>query len=789
MPRAQPAPAAGHNLGAQGAFENLRRIDERLRWLATWTIHNANHLRESRDGLKVGGHQASCASMTTILTALYFHALKPQDRVAVKPHASPVFHAAQYLMGRQTREQLERFRAFSGAQSYPSRTKDKDDVDFSTGSVGLGVAITAFASLMQDYLKGHGLLDPAREGRFVATLGDAELDEGNIYECLIEAYKHDIRNVWWIVDYNRQSLDATTADRMFDRFDDIFETAGWRVVTLKWGKAQERAFARPGGKALRSWIEACSNAEYAALTYQGGAAWRERLTRDIGREPGVRALLESFADDELHSLMIGLGGHCIETLVEAFETAARDDTPTLFIAYTVKGFGLPLQGHKDNHAGLMTPAQVEALREAMGVPPGQEWEPYAGLSPDEAEELAAFVRATPFAADADRRPRAEPIPVPPRGEFPQPDGAEQSTQAAFGRILLDLAKTGGPLADRIVTTSPDVTVSTNLGGFVNQRGLFRRRETADVFRDAKIPSAQKWAGGHAGQHVELGIAEHNLFLNLGAFGLSAALFGERLLPIGTVYDPFISRGLDALNYACYQDARFMLVATPSGLTLGPEGGAHQSIYTPLIGIGQPGLTYFEPAFVDELSEAMRWSFGHMQAPDGGSVYLRLTTRSLAQVERTDDAWREPALKGAYWLREPAPGSDAAIAFCGAVAPEVLQAAEQLAEDIPGLGVLNVVSPGLLHRDWMAARRGRWTTGERRESHAEALLARLAPGAGLVTVVDGSPATLSWLGGVRGMRTSSLGLDSFGQVGDLPDLYRHYRLDVDAIMDAAAELFL
>jgi pyruvate dehydrogenase E1 component len=789
MPRAQPVPAAGHNLGAQHTFENLRRIDERLRWLATWTIHNANHLRESRDGLKVGGHQASCASMTTILTALYFQALKPQDRVAVKPHASPVFHAAQYLMGRQTREQLERFRAFGGAQSYPSRTKDKDDVDFSTGSVGLGVAVTAFASLMQDYLKGHGLLDPAREGRFVATLGDAELDEGNIYECLIEAYKHDIRNVWWIVDYNRQSLDATTADRVFDRFDDIFETAGWRVVTLKWGKAQERAFARPGGKALRSWIEACSNAEYAALTYQGGAAWRERLTRDIGREPGVRALLESFGDEALHSLMIGLGGHCIETLVEAFEAAARDDTPTMFIAYTVKGFGLPLQGHKDNHAGLMTPAQVEALRAAMGVPAGQEWEPYAGLSPEQAEDLAAFVRAVPFAAETDRRPRAEPIPVPPRGEFPQPDGAEQSTQAAFGRILLDLAKTGGPLADRIVTTSPDVTVSTNLGGFVNQRGLFRRRETADVFRDARIPSAQKWAGGHAGQHVELGIAEHNLFLNLGAFGLSAALFGERLLPIGTVYDPFISRGLDALNYACYQDARFMLVATPSGLTLGPEGGAHQSIYTPLIGIGQPGLTYFEPAFVDELSEVMRWSFGHMQAPDGGSVYLRLTTRSLAQVERTDDAWREPALKGAYWLREPAPGSDAAIAFCGAVAPEVLQAAEQLAEDIPGLGVLNVVSPGLLHRDWMAARRGRWTTGERRESHAEALLARLAPGAGLVTVVDGSPATLSWLGGVRGMRTSSLGLDSFGQVGDLPDLYRHYRLDVDAIMDAAAELFL
>jgi pyruvate dehydrogenase E1 component len=425
----------------------------------------------------------------------------------------------------------------------------------------------------------------------------------------------------------------------------------------------------------------------------------------------------------------------------------------------------------------------------LGVPEGLEWAPLAGLSDDEAEAVRGFINAAPFAQPAERQRTATPVPVPSRAEFPCPDGEEQSTQQAFGRILLDLAKSSHPLADRIVTTSPDVTVSTNLGGFVNQRGLFRRRATADVFRDAKIPSPQRWAGQAQGQHVELGIAEHNLFLNLAAFGLSAPLFGERLLPIGTVYDPFIARGLDALNYACYQDARFMLVATPSGLTLGPEGGAHQSITTPLIGIGQPGLTYFEPAFVDELSEVMRWGFQHMQADDGGSVYLRLTTRALAQPVRKDDGWREDALKGAYWLTQPASGAQAALCFCGAVAPEVLAAAQELADDIPGLGVLNVVSPGLLHRDCMAARRARWTTGQRRTSHAEALLSQLAPGAGLVTVIDGSPGALSWLGGIVGHRTSSLGLDSFGQVGDLPDLFRHYRLDTSAIVDAAADLFL
>jgi pyruvate dehydrogenase E1 component len=612
----------------------LEALDTRLRWLSSWTIHNANHLRESRDGLKVGGHQASCASMTAIMSALYFHALRPVDRVAVKPHAGPVLHAIHYLLGDQSQDQLERFRGFGGAQSYPSRTKDKIPVDFSTGSVGLGVAVTAFASLVQDYLIAHGELAQADAGRMIALMGDAELDEGNIYEALIEGYKHDIRNCWWIVDYNRQSLDATTADRMFRRFDDIFETCGWRVLTLKYGKRQLEAFGKPGGEALRAWIDNCANADFAALTYQGGAAWRERLLRDLGGQPRTVKLLGSYDDEALAGLMTNLGGHCVETLVEAFDSAA-DDLPTLFIAYTVKGFGLPLAGHKDNHAGLMNPGQMETLRKSMGIAEGEEWRPYAGLGDNAAAQLKAFVDASPLARGRIAA-KAAPVPVPPR--LAAPDGAEQSTQTAFGRILLDLAKSDLPLADRLVTTSPDVTVSTNLGGFVNQRGLFRRKEVEDVFRAAKIPSAQKWSGGGAGQHIELGIAENNLFLVLAALGLAAPLFGTRLIPVGTVYDPFIARGLDALNYACYQDARFLLVATPSGITLGPEGGAHQSINSPLIGIGQPGLTYFEPAYADELALMMRWAFDHLQADDGGSVYLRLTTRMITQPQRDGDDW-------------------------------------------------------------------------------------------------------------------------------------------------------
>ncbi len=777
-------PTTSNTATSSELVTTLETIDARLRWLSAWTIHNANHLRESRDGLKVGGHQASCASISTIMTALYFAVLGPNDRVAVKPHAGPILHAIHYLLGQQDLAQLQSFRGFGGMQSYPSRTKDLIPVDFSTGSVGLGVAVTAFASLVQDYLVAHGKLDQADTGRMIALLGDAELDEGNIYECLIESYKHDIRNCWWIVDYNRQSLDATTADRMFDRFDDIFETCGWRVLTLKHGKLQREAFKQPGGHHLEEWIDSCPNADFAALTYQGGAAWRERLQRDLGNRAGIGTLLADHDDDALARLMTNLGGHCIETILDAFAKAS-DDTPTCFIAYTIKGYGLPLAGHKDNHSGLMNPSQIETLRDQMGIAAGDEWIAWSGLGENARANVSAFVAASPLTRKvADRTFAAIPLP----DRLPVPEGDEQATQTAFGKILLDLTKSGHELADHIVTTSPDVTVSTNLGAWVNQRGLFRRKDMADVFAAARIPSAQKWAARPAGQHIELGIAESNLFLMLAAAGLAAPLFGTRLLPIGTVYDPFIARGLDALNYGCYMNSRFLLVATPSGVTLGPEGGAHQSINSPLIGMGQPGLTYYEPAYADELALLMGHAFRHMQADDGGAVYLRLSTRSIAQISRDDDRWESGAINGGYWLKQPAPGAEAAIVATGAIMPEALEAWEQLRDDIPGIGLLAVTSPDLLHRGWSAARAARWCGGGE-PAHIATLLGALSPTAGLITIIDGSPGALSWIGGVRGNRVSPLGIDRFGQTGDLSDLYREYRLDTHAILDAAAELFL
>ena len=771
----------------------LRELERKILWLSSWMIHNANHVRESRDGIKVGGHQSSCASVATLMSALYLNVLNPEDRIAVKPHASPVFHAIQYLLGNQELEHIQNFRAKGGAQSYPSRTKDNDDVDFSTGSVGLGVGVTLFASLIQDYVQRHKLAPNTKPGRMVAVMGDAELDEGNIYEALLEGWKHDVRNLWWVIDYNRQSLDGVVSDNLFQKIKSFFETVGWNVVNIKYGKLQQEAFKGAGGSAIRQWIDDCPNDLYSAITFQGGSVWREHLVRDLDGVTGVDTFLTCYEDDALHNIMTNLGGHDMEMVLEAFEAASLDDTPTCFVAYTIKGFGLPLAGHKDNHAGLMTPEQMGVLKRSHNIEDGTEWDLFSGLDV-EGGVLQRFLDDVPFAKREKPKRRSAPVPV----QAIAPTGDKKtSTQITFGKVMNMLGKRDDDLSARIVTTSPDVTVSTNLSGWVNQRGLFQRQEHKDAFRTEKVASPIKWEKSPSGQHLELGIAENNLFLMLAAMGLSEQLFGGRLIPVGTIYDTFISRGLDALNYACYQDARFIVVGTPSGITLAPEGGAHQSIATPLIGMSQDGLATFEPTYADELAIIIEWAFDYVQRDgngeqkiawlrdaEGGSVYLRLSTLVLEQPARTlSEQQRSDILAGGYWIKEPETGADLAIAYTGVMAPEANKAWQEIINTHPGAGLLAITSADRLNAGWNAAQKARQMGELDAQSHVEGLLAPLAHQAGLVTVIDGHPASLAWMGAVRGQRTESLGVEHFGQSGDSIDLYKTYRIDAKSIVEA------
>jgi len=739
-------------------------------------IHYANHLRQNEDDIKVGGHQASSASMVSILTALYFAALRPEDRVAVKPHASPLFHAMQYLMGNLNLELLKNFRGYGGAQSYPSRTKDADDVDFSTGSVGLGVAMTSFASLMQDYVSAKQWGSNVKLDRMVALMGDAELDEGNIYECLQEGWKHNLRNTWWVIDYNRQSLDGIIHEGLWEHAEKIFTAYGWDVIRLKYGVLQRAAFDEPGGKKLKDWIDDCSNQDYAALTYMGGKVWRERLLNDLGDQGDFTEFLDRRSDDELGCLMENLGGNCVETMAKEF-AEINHNRPVCFLAYTIKGWGTPIAGHKDNHGGLMTLNQMQKWQSNMGIREGHEWDRLEAVA-----DKASFQRwlgQVPFFQSKNRRFDDAIFRVP---SLALDKSKSASTQASFGKILDTIARGDDEIAERIVTLSPDVSGTTSLGSWINRKKLFSRQPIRDAFKDAKIPSTAKWEFDSSGQHIELGIAEMNLFLALAAAGLSSSLFGKRLLPIGTVYDPFVCRGLDALNYACYQDSRFMIIGTPSGVTLAPEGGAHQSIVTPLIGMGQDGLTSFEPAFTDELSVIMEWGFSHMQLDDGGSVYLRLSTKPVEQPQREmTPELAADIIKGAYWLRKPGPNCELVIAYQGVIAQEAILAAGHLGEFRRDIGVLAITSADRIYAEFKTQ-----SHNLNKTSHIETLLADVPNYAKMLTVIDGHPATLTWLGGVRGNPTISHGVDHFGQTGQINDLYKHFAIDHESLVRSALQ---
>ena len=757
-------------------FARLRQVEARLLWLSHWMIHHANHLRQNDDDIKVGGHQASSASMVSILTALYFAALRPEDRVAVKPHASPLFHAMQYLMGNLNLELLKNFRGYGGAQSYPSRTKDADDVDFSTGSVGLGVAMTSFASLIQDYVSTKQWGSNVKLGRMVALMGDAELDEGNIYECLQEGWKHNLRNTWWVIDYNRQSLDGIIHEGLWEHAEKIFTAYGWDVIRLKYGVLQRAAFDEPGGKKLKDWIDDCPNQDYAALTYMGGKVWRERLLNDLGDQGDFTEFLDRRSDDELGCLMENLGGNCVETMAKEF-AEINHNRPVCFLAYTIKGWGTPIAGHKDNHGGLMTLNQMQKWQSNMGIREGHEWDRLEAVA-----DKASFQRwlgQVPFFQSSNRRFDDAIFRVP---SLALDTSKSASTQASFGKILDTIARGDDEIAERIVTLSPDVSGTTSLGSWINRKKLFSRQPIRDAFKDAKIPSTAKWEFDSSGQHIELGIAEMNLFLALAAAGLSSSLFGKRLLPIGTVYDPFVCRGLDALNYACYQDSRFMIIGTPSGVTLAPEGGAHQSIVTPLIGMGQDGLTSFEQAFTDELSVIMEWGFSHMQLDDGGSVYLRLSTKPVEQPQREmTPELAADIIKGAYWLRKPGPNCELVIAYQGVIAQEAILAAGHLGEFRRDIGVLAITSADRIYAEFKTQ-----SHNLNKTSHIETLLADVPNYAKMLTVIDGHPATLTWLGGVRGNPTISHGVDHFGQTGKINDLYQHFAIDHESLVRSALQ---
>ena len=768
----------------------LEEIQDRVLWLSVQMVDYANHTRPARGDLKVGGHQSSSASVATVMTYLYFEFMKAGDKISVKPHASPVYHAIQFLLGNLDPEYLKGLRAFHGLQAYPSRTKDPDGVDFSCGSVGLGAVAPNFAWLTDQYVRGHLREDPGPNPRFISLLGDAELDEGVVWEAIAEPSLADLTHVLWVIDLNRQSLDRIIPGIRVQVWREMFGANGWNVVDAKYGRRLQAAFAEPKGELLRQCIDDMSNEMYQRLIRAEPGTLREWLPRTSSYPEDVTELIARWDDNELQALFQDLGGHDFDVLREALEQTDLDSGPSVLFAYTLKGWRLPSIGDPHNHSVNLNPEQMEELRATLGV--GED-EMYSGLGSDTEAGRLCLDTGYRLQLKKDRQPPPPEMHIP--GGFGRTYRGMMSTQQIFGLVLTDISRNVPDVASRLVTVSPDVASSTNLGGWINKAGIWSKTERELLPEEDQVRALQ-WVESEQGQHIELGISENNLFLCLGQLGLSHEMAGELLFPIGTLYDPFVRRGLDALVYSVSSGARFIFVGTPSGVTLSPEGGSHQSLVTPSIGVELPDVAFYEPCFGQELEWVILAALEKVRQREE-STYLRLTSRrmdqGLFQLPSSPEAverLRQQVIAGAYRQvdrsGEPGyrPGSNVVHVFSsGAVVPEAIEASRRLLDEGVYANVVNVTGPGPLYKRFQESVRAK----VRAEAQAGPFLAdvirpdeRSVP---IVTVVDGHPHTLAWIGSALNAETCPLGVSRYGQSGTPPELYQEYEIDASSIMAA------
>lgn len=759
----------------------LHEIARRVRWLSAAIVDAANAGRSNDTGVKVGGHQASSASMVEVMVALWFAELTELDRVSVKPHASPVLHAINYLLGDLDESYLSTLRAKGGLQSYPSRLKDPDTVDFSTGSVGIGATAALWAAMAQRYVASQFPSTPSA-GRFISLLGDAELDEGAIWEAVIDPAVAKLGELLWVVDLNRQSLDRVVPDKQIAKLQGMFAAAGWQVVVLKWGRQICEIFERPGGEQLRARLEAMPNEEYQRMLRVEATQVAERILGDDGSDV-LRELLTHIPAAELAAAVRDLGGHDLGLLVDTFR-GVEDHRPTVIFAYTVKGHGLPTEGHPNNHSALLNPAQMDALAATSQMDREAPWQRFDAGSE---EGMLCEQRALDLRRAAVTPTQSIGIPATLGRVYRKPI----STQAALGRLLADLPRDAPQAAARVVTCSPDVASSTNLGGWINKTGVWSVQDRRDWFAD-DADRLLKWHEVRNGQHIELGIAEVNLVSLLGELGATWSRWGERLIPVATLYDPFVSRALEPWSYGIYAGGQSILVGTPSGVTLASEGGAHQSITTPSIGLEQPGCVAWEPAFAQDLEWCFLHAMTQVGLEGGTSSYFRLSTRpidpNLGQAPGEPEMLerrRRQAVAGGYRLPADHRGRDEDVTLVGvgAIMPEVIEAADRLKDQGINAGVVCLTSPDLVFRSLQQR-------SSRDSAIGSGILDELLPAshqAPLVTILDGHPHTLSFLAAARGDRIRCLGVTQFGQSSDVHDAYRLHGIDTGSIADAALSL--
>jgi pyruvate dehydrogenase E1 component len=558
----------------------------------------------------------------------------------------------------------------------------------------------------------------------------------------------------------------------------------------------KRVFEDDASASFKQWFDQIPNEQYQSLFGLKPTEARERFLE--GSPHGVSDFLQRYSDDELFEILTDLGGHDISSLIEAFHECDTElNKSSVVFAYTIKGWHLPIAGDKRNHSAQVSKEQIDNLRKSVGLEESNEWNRF---EPGSVEDSLCIARGKALK----RVPGDSEI----SAQFPSSTGTSpsgsSSSQETFGRVLNEISRNEA-IRPYLVTTAPDVATSTNLGGFINRHGIFNK----DLKREWSNNSIQKWTESPNGQHIELGISEMNLFTLLGQLGMSGDISGQSLIPIGTVYDPFVLRGLDAFIYSVYSGAKFIVAGTPSGITLAPEGGAHQSTITPSVGVELPGVVLMEPAFGQALDWMLCDAIAHVAGakkntapdlrPNELAFYFRLTTRSIEQQpfyeakQRIGEATlRSQVLAGAYRLvdgRTTLSRIDNHLApvvylvASGAVMPEVLAAAQQLADEGVVAHVVDITSLGRVFGSWQRTLKQGIRTAST-PSLPGVLRATFTEKAPIVSIHDGSSHAMAWLGSALGVPQVAMGVDNFGQSGNIPDLYAIHDLNTESIINGA-----
>jgi pyruvate dehydrogenase E1 component len=789
-----------------------------------------------------------------------------------------------------TQEEIEavlfKLRAFSEhgepvLQSYHARTDPDTFHFFPSGSVGIPPVVSVYTALAYRYARDHSVEVPEvpADVHFWSMMGDSEFREGSLMEAMPDVAERELGNVTWIVDYNRQNLDGARMPNKrglhgtdADRIQRLAEANGWEVIQVRHGRRRLEAFRRPGGEALRQVFEQ-GFSDYELQMHLLMREMDETRRALIGNEPKLAGLLDKLKDAELETIITDLGGHDTRELQAAYEASKVDvRRPTLIVAHTVKGWGLDMYAAPGNHSELPKEEEVVGLLGTEGLTLERPFAPFAATT-EEARFLAkrgAWMRAGIEKSRADRKRNREAVRtriqaaggVPRTLEIDIRKFPRAHTQWMWGQLAAKLARIGThselrragraadipeltprekrweATADLILTMSPDVGTSTQISSVMDQKVYGTHTEDEEDVADVEkrlgfsrkrpqlLPTTEAFS-----RHIRFEIAEANCMSAVGAFGMMGHHAGIPFFPIMTVYDFFIKRALDQLYYNLYWGAEFVILGTPSGVTLSSEGAQHSWKSD----IQVPNLITWEPIFALEvdwiLCESIRRHFDDENDGRRG-VLIRAVTRGMEQKEqlrrlrrhprfRTNPAdlqseplddeaileqARKDCLSGAYYLvdfrgqPDYEPGVNVVNLFCmGAVATEALEASDKLRPQGIYANVIAVSSPELLlgnlaaQNDFAHLRHGLGLDGNLHlvprgvVDEAPELVTLAGRRVPVVSVHDGEAGLLDNIGSILGVRHEALAVRKFSKCGRPDQVYAYQHIDAASVIEACGKV--